>query len=278
MGREEFGLDPKTSWGWLKGTLSERIFMTLVDASNETKSLVLVGVLVGWEKRVKKKEKKEEGGSRRERDSWLIKPGVLHLWGQHDSVILHPGSKRSRKQTTLKWLTVVRLKRYRSLQTACANKQKSAKALLVSKLSQLLQCELAVWVRVGTVCFLIRLFFFSVFEFLCVWGDNTAPQQWPFLTHLARSRSGEHSEDRGRKNNCLPACWETLQARQSWWWREDRWMKVTGEVDNNPSDYVWLEDYPLTCLWPPKALPFSFCIINSLLINRFYSVRGLILN
>lgn len=120
----------------------------------------------------------------------------------------------------------------------------------------------------GYCLFLNPAFFFSVFEFLCVWGDNTAPQQWPFLTHLARSRHGEHSEDRGRKNNCLPACWETLQARQRWWWREDRWMKVTGEVDNNPSDYVWLEDYPLTCLWPPKALHFSFCIINSLLMKQ----------
>lgn len=41
-GREVFGLDPKTSWGWLKETLSERIFMTLAEAY----SLVLVGVLV----------------------------------------------------------------------------------------------------------------------------------------------------------------------------------------------------------------------------------------
>lgn len=46
MGREVFCLDPKTSWGWLKGTLSERIFMTLADASNEENSFVLV--LAGW--------------------------------------------------------------------------------------------------------------------------------------------------------------------------------------------------------------------------------------
>lgn len=34
------------------------------------------------------------------------------------------------------------------------------------------------------------------------------------------------------------------------------------EEDNNPSDCVWLEDYPLISLRPPKALPFSFCIIT----------------
>lgn len=45
MGREVFCLDPKTSWGWLVGMLSERIFMTLADASSEASSLALAGVL-----------------------------------------------------------------------------------------------------------------------------------------------------------------------------------------------------------------------------------------
>lgn len=45
IGREVLCLDPKTSWGWFKGTLSERIFMTLADVSSDAKSLVPVGFL-----------------------------------------------------------------------------------------------------------------------------------------------------------------------------------------------------------------------------------------
>lgn len=104
-------------------------------------------------------------GSGRERNSGLTTPGELRLWGQHDSVILHPGMNRSSKQTPLKWLTVVCLKHHRSLQTACANTPKSAKAPFVSKLSQRTHsyCKESsqrdvVWVWVGTVCLLICLF------------------------------------------------------------------------------------------------------------------------
>lgn len=57
MDREVFCLDPKTSWRWPEGTLSESIFMTLADASNEPKSLVLLGALAGWGKRGSRKEK-----------------------------------------------------------------------------------------------------------------------------------------------------------------------------------------------------------------------------
>ena len=56
-------MDPKMSWWWLVGMLSERIFMTLADVSNETSSLVLVRVLAWW----------GEKGSKKERESELIK-------------------------------------------------------------------------------------------------------------------------------------------------------------------------------------------------------------
>ncbi|TNN53458.1 hypothetical protein EYF80_036368 [Liparis tanakae] len=41
LGSEAFCLDPKASCRWLRGTPSERIFITLADASNETSSLAL---------------------------------------------------------------------------------------------------------------------------------------------------------------------------------------------------------------------------------------------
>jgi len=46
MGREVICFE--TSWGWDEGTLSERIFMTLLDVSSETSSLVLVRLLPSW--------------------------------------------------------------------------------------------------------------------------------------------------------------------------------------------------------------------------------------
>ena len=48
MAREVIGLDARASWGWEVATFSERIFMTLADASIETSSLVLVRLLSVW--------------------------------------------------------------------------------------------------------------------------------------------------------------------------------------------------------------------------------------
>lgn len=112
------------------------------------------------------------------------------------------------------------------------------------------------WVRVAFICFVFFICrpFSAVFEFLCfkcLKGKHCTPQQWPSLTHPVSRQQWRVCSEGGKTSVWL--LWNSLKhSSWWWWWQEDRWIERG--VAHNPFD----QDYPLTCLWPQKGLPFSF--------------------